>query len=118
MRGHAPLIAMRMRGAVVPQATVSDFPLPADLRDWPAFTSEALIEIEPGDRASTLDLRCFVGLPLVWVESFSARRLAGICAAITAAGARRVIGVQLQRTPRGPEVAAMTDTEGAAIWPN
>jgi hypothetical protein len=109
---------MRMQGAVVPSATVSDFPLPPELRDWPAFTAAAQIEIEPGDRASNLDLRCFVDLPLVWVESFSPRRLAGICAAISAAGAKRVIGVQLQRAPHGPQVAAMTDTEGAALWPN
>jgi hypothetical protein len=110
---------MRMQRVMPPSVTLSDFRLPAHLlRFWPTATAHAQVEVEPDDRPATLDLRWLVGIPLVWVEAFDADRLAGLCAAATAAGAKRVIGVHLQ--PGRPElqVAAMTDTEGAATWPN
>jgi hypothetical protein len=119
VKGQATVIAMRMQRVMPPSVTLSDFRLPAHLlRFWPTATAHAQVEVEPDDRPATLDLRWLVGIPLVWVEAFDADRLAGLCAAATAAGAKRVIGVHLQ--PGRPElqVAAMTDTEGAATWPN
>lgn len=102
-----------------PSVTLSDFRLPAHLlRFWPTATVHAQVEVEPNDRPATLDLRWLVCIPLVWVEAFDGERLASLCAAATAAGAQRVIGVHLQPGRHEPDVVAMTDTEGAATWPN
>jgi len=119
VRGHATVIAMRMQRVMPPSVTLSDFRLPAHLlRFWPTATVHAQVEVEPNDRPATLDLRWLVCIPLVWVEAFDGERLASLCAAATAAGAQRVIGVHLQPGRHEPDVVAMTDTEGAATWPN
>lgn len=110
---------MRMKRSMVRSVTLSDYPLPSHLTTrWPEAMACAQVEVEPTDRPSTMDLRWLIDVPLVWVESFDRHRLDGLCAAVSAAGAKRVIGVHLKHGRHEVEVAAMTDTTGAAKWPS
>lgn len=95
MRGHLPLIAMRLRGkrpsgAIV---TVGTDPIKA-WADWSASNPWAVIaqlEVPDRDRLSALaaDLRCLVGL-VVQVVGNSQDRTEAVAQLVMEAGAKRV----------------------------
>jgi hypothetical protein len=93
MRGHEPLIAMRLRG-VCPEIAfveVGEDPI-KQWRDWPVSTTfgmHAHIEISDRDRLSGLDLRFLTGM-LVMVSGEDADRTFAVAQLVLDAGAKRV----------------------------
>jgi len=116
MRGHEPLLAMRMRG-LAPEAVYIDAgPATFIASDWPeACPRFAHLAIDDTEPLTSLDLRCVVGL-FVQVSSDSPSRLAALVAACEAEGAARVIGVLMKRAGEFSRLIAVTDTEGVATW--
>lgn len=115
MRGHEPLVAMRMHGMT--PATVEmqvDRPMPAWFwREWlterlPGQPIHARILVAEDDSPARIDLRCLIGLA-VQVNGPNPDRVAAVAAACTEAGAERVITVCGD---------VITDTEGLLSWPN
>ena len=93
MRGHQPLVAMRLRGVRPPLARVETDPMPwADWADWPAWSDVPMVEVEPRDALHRLDLRCFVAMPVA-VGGRDSQRVAAVFTALQAAGASRVIAM-------------------------
>lgn len=92
MRGHEPLIAMRLRG-VCPDTAWLDVGTDnlGRWRDWPRTPTSAgdllpHIEIRPHERISGLDLRCLVGITALVSGEDEARtiRVAELCLAARA----------------------------------
>lgn len=93
MRGHQPLIAMRMRGVRPALARIETDPMRwPDWADWPEWSRAAMVEIEPRDAPHRLDLRCFVGMPVALGGS-DPQRVGVLFAALQAAGASRVVAM-------------------------
>jgi hypothetical protein len=114
MRGHEPLIAMRLQGICPETVHVNvDMPLkPWVTRAWAeeAHRTGAIhaeIAVEPSDAVHRLDLRCLVGLP-VFVLGDDPQRVGAVFTACVKAGAKRVISNDNQ---------SMRDSEGEWTWP-
>jgi hypothetical protein len=110
MRGHEPLVAMRMRGflpaAVYVNAdgnTPGDWTIPAHAAA-PLF---AEINVDPSETIARLDLRCLAGLT-VHLNGSDPMRVAALKDACMEAGAQRVIAYCQDWTE---------DTDGALSWP-
>lgn len=91
MRGHEPIIAMRLRGRRPPFVRFELDPMPwRDWADWPTWTDAAMVEVQPADVIRRLDLRCVVGMPaaIFGSDDDRAREMFG---ALLAAGASRVL---------------------------
>jgi hypothetical protein len=115
MRGHEPLIAMRMRGMTPSTVELMvDQRMPSWFwREWPTERHpgepiHARILVGETDSPQLLDLRCLIGLT-VQVNGPNPERVATVAQACTDAGAARVI-----TSCNG----AFTDTEGVLTWPN
>lgn len=93
MRGHQPLIAIRMRGKCPASAAVTVGTDPLRLwQDWPAVSPAiAQIEVQDQDRLTSLapELRCIVGM-LVEVSGIDRDRTEAVAQAAMEAGAKRV----------------------------
>lgn len=98
MRGHEPLIAMRLRGRVPRSCCLSIFPVKAWVVQWhqhPATEGDATVEVteQEARSASRLDLRFLVGLKVVIVNGPDSALTTALAEAALAAGALRVIAV-------------------------
>lgn len=120
MKGHQPLIAMRLRGVVPAMVWIDTEPdLLRSWRDWPRETpAHAHLEIEATDPLTRLDLRCITGLPVyVWGERPEV--VEAVRVACIEFGASRVMTSVTEtvgeRLPRS-ETVLMTDTEGQLTW--
>lgn len=117
MRGHEPVIAMRMAGVMPQSVTFSTDPVKADItRHWPEFTSHAHVEVEATDPIARLDLRFVVGMPLVFIDGQDAQRVDALYRACLEAGASRVIATTMQPQPWGLEAQTMTDNKDTFTW--
>lgn len=91
MRGHEHLIALRRRGVRPMMAAVDMDEMPwRDWADWPDWTTTPQISVGADESIRRLDLRCFVGLPVLLSGSDEARTRE-MLAALLAAGSPRVI---------------------------
>lgn len=115
MRGHEPLLAMRLRGRRPRFARFEVDPKPcewADWADWPQWSDVPIIEVEPRDVIRRLDLRCVVGMP-TFAAGADAQRLRAVVQALLDAGSPRVIAV----LDAGYEGTVAFDTAGGEPWP-
>lgn len=91
MRGHEPLIAMRLRGRRPPFVRFDLDPMPwRDWADWPTWTDTAMVEVSPSDAIGRLDLRFVVGMPVAVMGSDDGR-VSALFYAARNAGASRVL---------------------------
>ena len=112
MRGHEPLIAMRLakkrpRSVSVMLAKVA--PWAIEWHKHPATEGDAVIEIEDKDNPATLDLRCLVGLDYVIVygqDNDRTRSVAKACKMY----AKRVIESCFDDLPRCYKTPRIEDT--------
>jgi hypothetical protein len=122
MRGHEPLVAMRLRGHVpaavfvdadgtLPRSFTSGWTTPA----YPGATLHAHIVIDPTDAVPLLDLRFVVGL-VVHVDGADAQRVSEIGVACLEAGARRVVTAVVSAGME-PDAIVINDSDGALTWP-
>lgn len=108
MRGHEPLIAMRLRGRRPPLVRLELDPMPwRDWAEWTEWTDTAMVEVSPSDVIGRLDLRFVVGMPVAVTGSDDGRVRAVYQAALKA-GASRVLAFS--------DVHAVDSLEGAP-WP-
>ena len=107
MRGHEPIIAMRLTGKIPSIVFVNDFPCATD---WQEFNDHATIQILPNESIETLDLRFLVLLTVSILASSldSARRLVDAC---KGAGAKTVAAGSVVMTAGG-----YYETSWAEIW--
>ena len=118
MRGTEELIAMRKRRYVpsmvwINTDTGDQLPLAGD---WHEFDNRnAQLQVQPGDRARHLDMRCVVGLPCYVQGNVKAEVLAMRDACVKAK-ASRVIAAVMKQIGHGEwiafQVSEMTDTQG------
>jgi hypothetical protein len=102
MRGHEPLIAMRLAGkrprsVSVMLAKVAPWALAWDKH--PATQGDAVIEIEAKDAPGLMDLRCLVGLDYVLVYGDDTPRTRAVVEACEKY-AKRVIAAYFDDLPR------------------
>lgn len=117
MRGHQPLVAMRMRG-VCPKTAVVHVGLdPLKLwRDWASFMPQhPSIEVPPTDRLSALapELRCLVGLT-VMVDGEDLDRTWAVAELCAAAEASRVIA--MWHAPKPADSHGIWIDQGDTEW--
>jgi len=94
MRGHEPLIAMRLKGVRPAMVWLHDNPACADL-DWHLWReswAQPNVLIGPEDSPARVDLRFLVGLPVV-VAFNDAARMQRMTLACEEAGASNVVGL-------------------------
>lgn len=119
MRGHEPLIEMRMKGHVPDCAWIdTDKDNLEAWRYWLEMNNaSANIQIEPTDKHP--DLRCIVGLPC-YIQGSDRKLVAAIRDACIAAGASRVVAMFMERFGQGEFVAfrvlEVTDTSGLLTY--
>lgn len=118
MRGHQPLIAMRLRGRCPSAAfvTVGADPL-KQWQDWTAWTPTlAQIEVPDRDRLTSLapELRCLVGM-VVDVSGTDRDRTEAVAQLAMEAGAKRVF-VHTHNTKTHAVEHAAYITEGMNEW--
>jgi hypothetical protein len=110
MRGHQPLIALRMSGLAPDLVSIATEPSPwRDFENWPEWTDVPQIEIEPGDNLRRLDLRFLVAIEAVMVAGVDRERVDAIADACLAAGAKRVLAFAHELYP-GTGVTRSTAT--------
>lgn len=91
MRGHEPLVAMRLRGRRPSLAWFDVGVMPhRDWADWPTWTDSARIEVPPADVIRRLDLRFVVGMPVA-ITGMDDDRVRELFDAARKAGAARVL---------------------------
>lgn len=91
MRGHQPLIAMRLDGLRPDLVSIHTDPNPwSDWRTWPEWSDVPQIEVQPDDAVGRLDLRFVVGL-VVMVAGSNCERVLALYDACLKAGAARVL---------------------------
>lgn len=111
MRGAVELVNARLRG-FSPAVVFVDLDIPPIPE---LHRSDEQVQIEAGDRLSSLDLRCVYGL-LVCVSGENAEKARAIASACMEAGALRVI-TTLHRVLKGRhEAIEVTDTLGVLEW--
>jgi hypothetical protein len=114
MRGHEPLVAMRLRGRK-PEAcwiVESDgLGITRDWQQWDASEASPHVLIEPGDQLQRLDLRFVVGLD-VFLDFDDFDRMAAVCEACKLAGAARVVGMTTAGKFPDADALRMVDTHG------
>lgn len=130
MRGHEPIVEMRRRGLTPESVLFTVWPQRSVLRlswgtyEWPAFTSQAQVDVHPNDPIGRIDLRFAVGL-FCWVHGRDRVKVQSLAKRLAEAGAQRVMWflfgeIQGGRpTPNGQidsDVIAMGDSEGVAQW--
>lgn len=120
MRGHQPLIAMRLRGKCPAGAIVTVGTDPAKAwADWPTSNPWAVIaqlEVPERDRLSALaaDFRCLVGL-VVQVVGHDQDRTSAVAQMVMEAGAKRVFVFTHNPNSHAVESAAYI-TEDMQQW--
>ena len=110
MRGHEPLVAMRLRGLQPASVHLNangnslsvDWTIPA----CPGAPLHAELEVDPTETIGRLDLRCIADLT-VHLNGSNPERVAALRDACIEAGARRVIACAPDWTD---------DTEGLLSW--
>ena len=117
MKGHDPLIAMRMGGAAPSTVYVETDECPGHLPiDWRSVCPQfATVWIGDDEALSRLDLRFLKALS-VHVSGLDPERVSAIAAAAEASGAARVVAVVV--SPPGPHQALLSvgDTAGVLTW--
>lgn len=120
MRGHEPLVAMRLKGLRPHMVAINvgaerDW-LASNWHDWQGLMPH--LWIEPGDSIATLDLRCVVNLLVdVSGDVSHAKRVKRVFEACIKAGAERVIGALHRPKGESLEVVEYLDTAGVLTWP-
>lgn len=118
MRGHEPLIAMRLKGQVPHMVAINV----ADERDrlagdWHQIGVGPHLWVEPGDSIATLDLRCVVNLLVdVSGDIKHEKRVRRVFDACIKAGAARVMGAIHKPKRDGLEIVEYMDTAGVLTW--
>lgn len=115
MRGHEPLIAMRLRGLKPASCWLTDVDAAGLCREWQNWAesrAKPLVLVEPGENLQRLDLRFLVGLD-VFVDMVEPDRMRAVVEACDAAGAHRVVGMSSHpsRHPTADDLV-MVDTRG------
>lgn len=103
MRGHEPLISMRLRGCKPRSCALSLFPVKSWATDWhkhPSTEGDATIEIseEEAAMAGRLDLRFLVDLNYVTVSGPDNDLTTQVAMAALDAGAKKVTAVYFDLT--------------------
>lgn len=91
MRGHQPLIDLRLRGWQPSAVYVADAGLDGIgcWRDWPRLATDPHVELSTTDKPKRIDVRWAYGLT-VHLDTLDAGRMRDLAAAFLAAGAARV----------------------------
>jgi hypothetical protein len=119
MRGHQPLVDMRLRGLrpAMVAINVSTTPdrLAGDWHEWEGLMPH--LWVEPGDAIATLDLRCVFDLLVdVSGDISQAKRVRRVFEACVKAGAVRVLGALHKPKGESLEVVEYMDTAGVLTW--
>lgn len=115
MKGHEPLVEMRMNGYVPNCVWIdTDQDFLETWRTWPAMNNaSANIQIEQGDKRP--DLRFVIGLPC-YVQGSNSAAVFAVRDACIAAQASRVVAMVMERYGHGEfaafRVVEITDTDG------
>lgn len=116
MRGHEPIVKMRMCGLRPTTVWVTDNG--ADL-DWHKFGSSPEVEIQKAERLDMLDLRWAAGLQ-VNISTMGKERAKQTFNAFLAVSPKRVISTACELLETNgklwPEAVASWDTEGVLQW--
>jgi len=116
MRGHEPLIAMRLRGRKPASVWVwdrDDFGMSKAWHQRAESQAKPLVLIEPAENLQRLDLRFAVGLT-VFIDTEQPERMQAMVDAFHAAGAHRVVGISSRPSSHPTsEDLVMVDTRGA-----
>jgi hypothetical protein len=110
MKGHEPLIAMRLRGRLPASVHLRADGGPCWEWTVPAHAGAPIhadIVVDPEESIGRLDLRCFVGLT-IHLNGQDPERVKALSIACMEAGAARVIACCPQWT---------NDSEGLLSWP-
>lgn len=115
MRGHDPLISMRLRGCKPRSVWISLLPVQSWVTEWDkheATQGDCSIELSPADIASAarLDLRFLVGLEYVIVAGPNDESTTRIAEACKEAGAKRVIAAYTDDSKSWFPLERVTDT--------
>lgn len=114
MRGHQPLIAMRMAGRKPRSVSITMGKVSGWVLDWnrrPETVGDAEIEIQDHERVEALDLRFLVGIGCVRIIGQDDSRTAAMIEACKRAGAGRVVAALFADFHEMGYAARITDTE-------
>lgn len=119
MRGHQPLIELRMQRKLPGWVSVNVSGATDWLADnWHEAGFGPQLRIEPSDAIHRLDLRMLVGVPLVDVSGMECdrERVLAVIDACQKAGVRRVIGALHRPKGESIECVEFFDTAGVITW--
>lgn len=116
MRGHDPLISMRLRGVKPRSVWISLFPVQSWVTEWDkheATRGDCTIELSPQDIAiaGRLDLRFLFGLDNITVSGPDDQTTTKVAEACKEAGAKRVLAAYIDINTPGMDVVRLTDSQ-------
>lgn len=116
MRGHEPLVSMRLAGHRPRSVWISLFPVQSwalEWAEWEPTQGDCTIELDTHDIAiaARLDLRFLVGLDNVTVSGPDSESTTRIAQACTRAGAKRVLAAYIDISNPGMDVIRLTDSQ-------